>query len=41
VMHHYMEARAVGDQPPAETLRMTPAQVSERYPAQWRSLLGL
>ncbi len=41
VTHHYMEARAVGDQPPEATLRMTPGQVSEHYPAQWRSLLGL
>jgi hypothetical protein len=41
VAHHYMDARAVADQPPESTLRLTPAEVSERYPAEWRSLLGL
>jgi hypothetical protein len=41
VGHHYMEARAVADLPPETTLRMTPAQVADAYPAEWRSLLGL
>ena len=41
VMHHYMEARAVADQVPESTIRMTPAQVAEKYPGEWRSLLGL
>lgn len=38
--HHYMEARAVADLPPDDTLRMTPAQVAAAYPADWRSLVG-
>jgi len=41
VGHHYVEARAVADQVPVETLRMTPAQVQQSYPGDWRSLLGL
>ena len=40
VGHHSTEARAIVDQVPAETLRMTPAQVEARYPADWRDLLG-
>jgi hypothetical protein len=38
--HHYMEARAVADLPPDATLRMTPAQVAEAYPTDWRTLVG-
>jgi hypothetical protein len=41
VGHHYMEARAVADVPPEATLRMTPAQVADAYPADWRTLLGV
>lgn len=41
VGHHYMEARAVADLPPEATLRMTPAQVAEAYPADWRTLVGV
>ena len=41
VGHHYAEARRVVDQVPVETLRMTPTQVSDAYPSDWRSLLGL
>ncbi len=41
VGHHYMEARRVVDQVPTETLLMTPAQVEEAYPGEWRSLLGV
>ncbi len=40
VGHHYMEARAVADLPPEATLRMTPAQVADAYPADWRTLVG-
>lgn len=40
VAHHYPQARVVADFPPEATLRMTPAQVSEAYPAEWRSLIG-
>jgi hypothetical protein len=38
--HHYAESRAVSDQVPEATLRMTPAQVAAAYPASWRNLLG-
>ena len=38
--HHYMEARVVADLPPDSTLRMTPAQVAQAYPADWRALVG-
>ncbi|MGA9279345.1 hypothetical protein [Ilumatobacter sp.] len=41
VGHHYTEARKVADQVPVETLQMTPAQVQQAYPGDWRSLLGL
>lgn len=41
VGHHYAEAREVADLPPEATLRMTPKQVDDRYPAEWRSLLGV
>jgi len=40
VGHHYAEARAVVDQVPESTLRMTPAGVAAAYPSNWRSLLG-
>jgi hypothetical protein len=40
VGHHYMEARAVADLPSDATLRMTPAQVADAYPADWRALVG-
>ncbi len=40
VGHHYMEAREVADLPPETTLRMTPAQVADAYPADWRTLVG-
>jgi len=41
VGHHYLEARAVADQVPVETLQMTPAQVQQAYAGDWRSLLGV
>jgi len=40
VGHHYTEARIVADLPPEATLRMTPAQVADAYPADWRTLVG-
>lgn len=40
VGHHYMEARMVADLPPEATLRMTPAQVADAYPRDWRTLVG-
>ena len=39
--HHYMEARAVADLVPEETLRKTPDAVAAAYPADWRALLGV
>jgi len=39
--HHYAEARTIADMVPEATLRMTPQQVAEQYPASWRTLLGL
>lgn len=39
--HHYVEARAVADLPPDETLLGTPDGVAADYPEGWRSLLGL
>ena len=38
--HDYEIRRAVVDQVPDETLRMTPAQVADAYPARWRELTG-
>lgn len=40
VAHHYTEARVVADMVPESTLRMTPAQVADAYPADWRDLVG-
>jgi len=39
--HHYMELRQIVDLVPAEVLRQTPAQVGERYAADWRDQLAL
>ena len=38
--HHYESARALVDQVPDETLRMTPAQAAAAYPGRWRDLTG-
>lgn len=38
--HHYAEAQVVAEMPPDETLRMTPGQVTQAYPAEWRRLVG-
>jgi hypothetical protein len=40
VTHHYTEGRVVADMAPESTLRMTPAQVGDAYPADWRTLVG-
>jgi len=41
VTHHYTEACIVADMPPEATLRMTPAQVADAYPGDWRKLVGV
>jgi hypothetical protein len=41
IAHHYPELRAVVDAVPEATLRLTPAQVADRYAAGWRDLLAL
>lgn len=38
--HHYAEGRAIVDSVPEATLRMTPAQVAQAYPARWAELVG-
>lgn len=39
-VHHYAEGRVVADLVPDSTLRLTPQQVAQRYPADWRALTG-
>lgn len=39
-VHHYAEGRAIAESVPEATLRMTPAQVAQAYPARWAELLG-
>ena len=39
VTHHYAEGRAIVDAVPEATLRMTPAQVRDAYPARWHDLI--
>jgi len=41
VGHHYTESRMIADRVPESTLRLTPAQVTDRFPGEWRGLLGL
>ena len=38
--HHYMELRRLVDMVPASVLRLTPAQVTDRYRAGWREQLA-
>ncbi|MGH9182591.1 MAG: hypothetical protein ACRDZ9_02035 [Acidimicrobiales bacterium] len=38
--HGYWDQRAIVDQVPEETLRLSPAEVSQRFPDGWRALLG-
>ena len=40
LVHHYAEGRSIVDMVPEATLRMTPAQVTSAYPANWRTLTG-
>ncbi len=40
VLHHYDEGRRLADMIPESTLRMTPQQVANAYPGNWRELLG-
>ncbi|MDO8392237.1 MAG: hypothetical protein Q7V57_17325 [Actinomycetota bacterium] len=39
--HHYTEARAIADLVPEATLRLTPAEVTAKFPSAWRELLGV
>lgn len=39
-LHHYAEARELADLVPEATLRLTPATVRTRMPADWRALTG-
>ena len=39
--HHYVEQRRIADLVPESTLRLTPAEVKDRYATDWRSLLTL
>jgi hypothetical protein len=38
--HHYEQSRALVDQVPDATLRMTPQQVQAAYPERWHELTG-
>lgn len=38
---HYSDRRAIVDHVPEATLRLTHGEVAQRFPGQWRSLLGL
>ncbi|CAB4882422.1 unannotated protein [freshwater metagenome] len=37
---HYTEGRVIADLVPEATLRLTPAQAAEAFPARWRELTG-
>ncbi len=39
--NHYSDVRAITDAVPAATLRQSPQQVAQAYPASWRELTGL
>jgi hypothetical protein len=39
--HHYEEQRDIADAVPESTLRLPHAEVATRFPAEWRTLLGL
>jgi len=38
--HNYEQSRALVDQVPDTTLRMTPQQVQAAFPERWRELTG-
>lgn len=40
VSHHYWERRHIVDLVPEATLRLSPAQVRQRFPRDWKGLLG-
>jgi hypothetical protein len=40
VNHHYAEGRKIADLVPETTLRLTPDQAADAYPARWRELTG-
>jgi hypothetical protein len=39
-LQHYDDGRAIADMVPEDTLRMSPAQVADAYPARWKELIG-
>jgi hypothetical protein len=39
-LHHYGEGRVIADMVPESTLKMTPQQVSQRMPSDWKELTG-
>jgi hypothetical protein len=39
--HHYVDQRAIVDQVPESTLRLSHGEVARRFPGEWRALLGL
>lgn len=39
-VHHYAEGRVVADLVPESILRLTPQEVAQRYPSDWRALTG-
>jgi hypothetical protein len=38
--HHYDRVRAIAEQVPESTLRLTPDDVARSYPSSWRELIG-
>lgn len=41
VAHHYSDLRAIVDRVPESTLRLSPAEVARRFPAEWQALLAV
>jgi len=39
--HHYDAVRAIAEQVPESTLRLSPDEVGRAYPERWRSLVGV
>jgi hypothetical protein len=39
--HHYDTVRAIAEQVPESTLRLSPDEVGRDYPERWRSLVGV
>ncbi|HSH23538.1 MAG TPA: hypothetical protein VK975_05685 [Acidimicrobiales bacterium] len=40
VDHHYADQRAIANRVPEATLRLSHAEVKQRWPGEWRQLLG-